>query len=69
MIGFHELRSRRAGDRSYLDVHVQFVAGTTLETAHAVAHVLTDEIRSRLGRADVLVHVEPADRVRPGNEL
>jgi cation diffusion facilitator family transporter len=65
VIGFHELRSRAAGSRRYVDVHVQFAAGTTLEAAHGTAHALSDEIARRLDGADVLVHLEPADRVRP----
>jgi cation diffusion facilitator family transporter len=69
VIGFHELRSRAAGSRRYVDLHVQFAAGTTLEAAHATAHALSDEIALRLGGADVLVHLEPADRVRPDTAL
>ena len=67
--GFHKLRTRRAGARRYVDLHVQFRAGTTLEAAHATAHALQDEIRSRLRGADVLIHLEPEDRVRPGTEV
>jgi cation diffusion facilitator family transporter len=69
VVGFHKLRARRAGARRYVDVHVQFGAGTTLEAAHDAAHRLTRRIRSELPGADVLVHVEPEDRVRPGGEL
>jgi len=67
--GFHELRGREAGARRYLDVHVQFAPGTTLEAAHEAAHVMTDQIRSQLDGADILIHLEPWDRVRPGEEL
>ncbi len=67
--GFHQLRTRRAGTRRYIDLHVQFRAGTTLEAAHGIAHGLQDEIASRLRGADVLIHLEPEDRVRPGEEL
>jgi len=69
VIGFHKLRSRAAGSRRYIDVHVQFAAGTTLEAAHRTAHALTDEIARRLEGADVLVHLEPEDRALPGTEL
>jgi non-canonical purine NTP pyrophosphatase (RdgB/HAM1 family) len=68
MVGFHKLRTRGAGARRYVDVHVQFAAGTTLEAAHQTAHVMTDEIRARLHDADVLVHLEPADRVLPESD-
>jgi cation diffusion facilitator family transporter len=67
--GYHRLRTRRAGARRYVDLHVQFRAGTTLEAAHAIAHELTDEIRARLGGADVLIHLEPEDSVHPGTEI
>jgi len=69
VVGFHKLRARRAGARRLVDMHVQFRTGATLEEAHATAHQLQDEIRDRLGDSDVLIHIEPADRVRPGTEI
>jgi cation diffusion facilitator family transporter len=67
--GFHKLRARRAGARRYVDLHVQFVAGTTLEQAHETAHRLQDAIATRIPGADVLIHLEPEDRVTPGTEI
>jgi cation diffusion facilitator family transporter len=67
--GFHNLRTRRAGPRRYVDLHVQFRSGTTLEAAHRTAHELQDAITARLRNADVLIHLEPEDRVRPGTEI
>jgi cation diffusion facilitator family transporter len=69
VVGYHELRTRRAGSRRYVDLHVQFRAGTSLEDAHGTAHELQDLIASRLRGADVLIHLEPEDRVRPGEVL
>jgi ferrous-iron efflux pump FieF len=63
------LRTRRAGARRYVDLHVQFRAGTSLESAHRTAHELQDRISTRLRGADVLIHLEPEDRVRPGETL
>ena len=42
---------------------MQFVAGTTLEQAHETAHRLQDAIATRIPGADVLIHLEPEDRV------
>lgn len=67
--GFHALRARRAGTRRLVDLHVQFRSGTTLEDAHDLAHELQDAIGHAVGGADVLIHLEPEDRVRPGTEL
>jgi cation diffusion facilitator family transporter len=69
VVGFHKLRSRSAGARRYIDLHLQFATGTTLESAHQTAHVLTDEVGRRLDGTDVLIHLEPADRVEPGTEI
>jgi cation diffusion facilitator family transporter len=69
VVGFHKLRARRAGARRYVDVHVQFDSGTSLEAAHRTAHELTNAIRDQLAGADILVHVEPRDRVEPGTEI
>jgi len=68
VVGYHQLRTRRAGARRYVDLHLQFEAGTSLEQAHRIAHAIQDAIAARLGGADVLIHLEPADRVRPGTE-
>jgi cation diffusion facilitator family transporter len=68
VVGYHQLRTRRAGARRYVDLHLQFEAGTSLEQAHEIAHKIQDAIAARLDGADVLIHLEPADRVRPGTE-
>jgi cation diffusion facilitator family transporter len=67
--GFHRLRARRAGSRRHIDMHVQFRSGTSLEEAHHTAHALQDAIALRLDRADILIHLEPEDRVEPGTEI
>ena len=46
--GFHKLRGRRAGSARYIDLHLQFTPGTSLERAHAVAHELQAEVRERI---------------------
>jgi cation diffusion facilitator family transporter len=48
VVGYHELRTRRAGSRRYVDLHVQFREGTSLEDPHRTAHELQDLISSRL---------------------
>jgi cation diffusion facilitator family transporter len=64
VVGFHKLRARSAGSRRYVDLHVQFRRGTTLERAHELAHELQRAIRGRLRGADVLIHLEPDRRER-----
>ena len=59
--GYHRLRARMAGNRRYVDLHVQFRSGTSLELAHEQAHAIRSAIESVLPAADVLIHVEPEE--------
>jgi cation diffusion facilitator family transporter len=64
MVGYHRLRARSAGRHRYIDLHVQFRSGTTLERAHSLAHSLRAAIEAELGNAEVLIHVEPEASAR-----
>jgi cation diffusion facilitator family transporter len=68
IVGYHKLRARTTGRRRYIDLHVQFRSGTTLERAHELAHELRDTIESDLGNAEVLIHVEPESSRRDPSE-
>ncbi len=57
--GYHKLRARRAGSRRYIDLHVQYRSGTSLERAHELAHRMREEIEADIRHAEVLIHVEP----------
>ena len=59
IVGYHKLRARTSARHLYIDLHVQFKQGTTLERAHELAHQLRDAIEADLGDAEVLIHVEP----------
>lgn len=62
--GYHKLRARRAGSRRYIDLHVQYRSGTSLERAHELAHVMRSRIEAAIPRAEVLIHVEPETSLR-----
>ena len=59
VVGYHKLRARTTGRRRYIELHVQFQSGTSLERAHDVAHELTNAIETDLGDVEVLIHAEP----------
>ena len=62
--GYHKLRGRRAGSRRWVDLHVQFRSGTSLEQAHEIAHRMRDEVEDEVPGAEVLIHVEPETSLR-----
>jgi cation diffusion facilitator family transporter len=66
--GYHKLRARKAGSRRYIDFHVQYRSGTSLERAHELAHQMRAEIEASLRRAEVLIHAEPETSLRDPSE-
>ena len=44
--GYHKLRGHRAGPRRYVDLHVQYRSGTSLERAHELAHAMRASIEA-----------------------
>ncbi len=66
--GYHKLRARRAGSRRYIDLHVQYRSGTSLERAHELAHRMRKEIEAEIPRAEVLIHAEPETSLREPDE-
>jgi cation diffusion facilitator family transporter len=63
--GYHRLRARGAGARRYIDLHLQFRSGTTLEHAHELAHQVREAIQAAVPNSDVLIHTEPEESLRP----
>jgi cation diffusion facilitator family transporter len=62
--GYHKLRARRAGSRRYIDLHVQYRSGTSLERAHELAHAMRASIEADIPGAEVLIHAEPETSLR-----
>jgi cation diffusion facilitator family transporter len=62
--GYHKLRARRAGSLRYIDLHVQYRSGTSLERAHELAHAMRGRIEAAIPKAEVLIHVEPETSLR-----
>jgi cation diffusion facilitator family transporter len=62
--GYHKLRARRAGRHRYIDLHVQYRSGTSLERAHRLSHAMRASIEAAIPGAEVLIHAEPETSLR-----
>jgi cation diffusion facilitator family transporter len=59
--GIEKCRVRKSGINLFVDIHVEVSGDMQVHKAHAIAHEVKDELlKSPLGIADVLVHIEPA---------
>lgn len=70
---YHALRTRVAGAKSFVDVHVLVPGRMSVQEAHDLAESLEDQVRARLPHVEVLIHLEPLEDPRswddPGNPL
>ena len=60
-IDYHALRSREAGARSFISVHILLPGTWTLARAHDLVEMIEREIRDTLPRATVFTHLEPRE--------
>jgi cation diffusion facilitator family transporter len=61
VVGFHRLRTRKAGSQRYIDLHLVMPRQVSIEQAHEMCDHLEKDMKDRLQRTDVTIHVEPCD--------
>jgi cation diffusion facilitator family transporter len=59
LVDFHDLRTRKAGARRYVELHLTMPKNVTVEEAHQVCDRLEESIKARLANTSVTIHVEP----------
>lgn len=60
-IGFHALRTRMAGRRSFISVHLLVPGEWTVQEGHDLAEKIEEDLRSRFDQATVFTHLEPME--------
>jgi len=61
LVGFHNLRTRKAGSQRLIDLHLVVPKNVDVEKAHRLCDHLEQDIKQCLPRSDVVIHVEPCD--------
>ena len=61
LVGFHALRTRKAGNQRYIDLHLVMPKRVNLAEAHQLCDQLEQDIKNRLQNTNVIIHVEPCD--------
>jgi len=62
--GFHDLRTRTAGSRVFVNLHVELDGSQTLDEAHAIGAALRRAIIAAYPQADVMIHKDPVGVTR-----
>ena len=61
---YHALRTRMAGAKSFVDVHVLVPGRMSVQAGHDLVERLENEIRAKLPHVQVLTHLEPLEDPR-----
>ncbi len=61
LVGFHKIRTRKAGSQRYIDFHLVVPKDVSVEEAHRICDELEQDIETRLSYTSVTIHVEPCD--------
>ena len=59
VVGFHKLRTRKAGKHRFVDLHLVMSKNARVEEAHRMCDELERDIKSRLPHSSITIHVEP----------
>jgi len=61
LLGFHQLRTRKAGSQRYVDLHIVVAQHTHVDDAHRLIDHIEQDIMKKLPQSSVTVHIEPCD--------
>jgi cation diffusion facilitator family transporter len=63
-IDFHALRTRQAGSRAFVSLHVLVPGAWTVQRGHDTVEEIEDDLRREIPHATVFTHLEPAEDPR-----
>jgi ferrous-iron efflux pump FieF len=59
VMGIHHLRTRENGPTLFVDFHMVLPSRLALEDAHRIGDLVTENIKNRITRADIIIHLDP----------
>jgi cation diffusion facilitator family transporter len=58
-VNYHDLRTRRAGNYRFIDIHIEIPESESVGNAHQYCDMIEDELKRIYGNLTVTIHVEP----------
>ncbi|HCW92254.1 MAG TPA: cation transporter [Flexistipes sinusarabici] len=58
-LDFHRLRTRQAGSKKFVDLHLTLCREVSLNDAHKIADTIEKRIKDEIKNSDVIIHIEP----------
>jgi ferrous-iron efflux pump FieF len=63
--GMHDLRTRSAGTRSFIQVHLELDPDLSLYSAHMIGDEVETAIQAAFSKAEIIIHHDPAGYEQP----
>jgi cation diffusion facilitator family transporter len=67
VLGFHDLRTRKAGGWRFVEIHLELPPEMSVRESHAIGHSVSLDIQKQLPSTSVMVHVDPSDEDPPSS--
>jgi len=59
--GFHQLRTRRAGNIRFVEFHIKVDPQMSVSDSHKITKILEQNIRQKFPDSSITIHIEPCD--------
>jgi cation diffusion facilitator family transporter len=59
--GYHQLRTRRAGNVRFVEFHIKLDPQMTVEASHNITRKMKQSIREKFSECVITIHIEPCD--------
>jgi ferrous-iron efflux pump FieF len=60
VLDVHDVRTRRAGSRVFVQMHLELDPGITLLRAHEISDAVEHAVKGHIPEADIMIHQDPA---------
>ncbi|MFQ5621833.1 MAG: cation diffusion facilitator family transporter [Paracoccaceae bacterium] len=68
VLGFHDLKTRTAGSKTFIQIHIELDGSQPLAEAHAIGAGLRHAILEAFPSAEVIIHQDPFRRDEPASD-
>ncbi len=60
-LDFHNLRTRKAGSKMFVDFHLTLCQNISLREAHLITEKIEKTIKNKIENIDVIIHIDPCN--------
>jgi cation diffusion facilitator family transporter len=59
--GYHQLRTRKAGNLRFIEFHIKVDPQMTVESSHEITRMFKQNITKKFPQSSITIHIEPCD--------